>query len=227
MAFPIVNQCTAKSKSTGKRCQRNAMKGMNVCHVHGGKTPKGIASPNYKTGKYSRYTSGNIAQKLERFTQDPDLLNLYEEIKLITARIDEKLDRLDTIDASEVHKALKALVVQARKAYKNSDYGGLEGTLDTLEDVVNQRILHYQTDEDIRKDLETRRKLIETQRKLNADAEQLLTASQVYNVLIAVGNAIKERITDNDDLAYIQNALAVAWGSSKAQQIEARQNDAT
>lgn len=29
-------QCTATAKSTGERCQRAAIKGSNVCHVHGG-----------------------------------------------------------------------------------------------------------------------------------------------------------------------------------------------
>jgi len=29
-------QCTATAKSTGERCQRAAIKGGNVCHVHGG-----------------------------------------------------------------------------------------------------------------------------------------------------------------------------------------------
>lgn len=29
-------QCTATAKSTGERCERAAIKGGNVCHVHGG-----------------------------------------------------------------------------------------------------------------------------------------------------------------------------------------------
>ena len=33
-------QCTATAKSTGERCQRAAIKGGSVCHVHGGATPQ-------------------------------------------------------------------------------------------------------------------------------------------------------------------------------------------
>jgi len=36
---PLVNmkQCKAKSKRTGEQCKNYAVKGMNVCHMHGGK----------------------------------------------------------------------------------------------------------------------------------------------------------------------------------------------
>jgi hypothetical protein len=33
-------QCTAKSKSTGKQCARDAIAGGNVCRVHGGAAPQ-------------------------------------------------------------------------------------------------------------------------------------------------------------------------------------------
>ena len=33
-------QCGAKSKSTGKQCGRQAIRGANVCHFHGGASPQ-------------------------------------------------------------------------------------------------------------------------------------------------------------------------------------------
>lgn len=35
-----MGQCTATAKSTGEQCQRAAIKGSNVCHVHGGAAPQ-------------------------------------------------------------------------------------------------------------------------------------------------------------------------------------------
>lgn len=220
MLAPTAQQCTAKAKSTGARCNNPAVSGSNVCRLHGGKTPRGIASPNYSHGRYSRYTRANISEKLDRLLADPDILQLHDEIRLVTLRIDEKLDRLETIDSREVHETIKAQVKRARMAYKSEAYGALEDALDTLEDIADQRILHYMTDEDIRKDLDARRKLIETQRKLNADAEQMLTAVQVMTIMKTLLHAIKENVDDRTALQNIQQAFMLALGDVKAERVD-------
>lgn len=220
-----MSQCTAKSKRTGERCGANAMKGSTKCYHHGGAQPKGIASPNYKHGRYSRYTSTRLQDKVERLISDPDLLNNYDEIRIITARIDEKLDRLDTIDNSAVMDAIKAQVANLRFAYKNESFAGLEKALDTLEDIVDQRVLHYATDEDIRKDMDTRRKLIETQRKLNADAEQMISAEQLMNVVSRLMQSIKDNVKDRKALEAIQQDFVMAFGIAQSQRIDAKAGD--
>jgi hypothetical protein len=45
-------RCTAKSKRTGQRCRAPAVKGWNVCRMHGarGGAPEGEQNGNYKHG---------------------------------------------------------------------------------------------------------------------------------------------------------------------------------
>ncbi len=57
----ITRQCTATSKRSGNQCQKHAMRGRTVCLAHGGKTPRGTASPHFKTGRYSRSLPGHLA----------------------------------------------------------------------------------------------------------------------------------------------------------------------
>lgn len=52
-AESIPRQCTATSKRSGQRCRRSAMTDRTVCQVHGGKTPRGVASPHFRHGRYS------------------------------------------------------------------------------------------------------------------------------------------------------------------------------
>ena len=47
-------QCTATSKRTGQRCCKSAMIDRTVCRIHGGKTPRGVASPHFRHGRYSK-----------------------------------------------------------------------------------------------------------------------------------------------------------------------------
>lgn len=49
----IPRQCTATSKRTGQRCHKPAMIDRTVCQIHGGKTPRGVASPHFHHGRYS------------------------------------------------------------------------------------------------------------------------------------------------------------------------------
>lgn len=44
-------RCRAKSKQSGKRCGNFAVRDRNVCHIHGGKTPKHNSGPKTEEGK--------------------------------------------------------------------------------------------------------------------------------------------------------------------------------
>jgi hypothetical protein len=91
----ITRQCTANSKRSGKRCRKPAMRGRSVCLVHGGKTPRGIASPQFRHGRYSRSLPGQLLQEYEVAQQDPRLLSLRDEIALADATIAQLLQQLD------------------------------------------------------------------------------------------------------------------------------------
>jgi len=43
-----MSQCTAKSKRSGERCKKDAVIGMGVCHIHGGKSLVGTDNPAFK-----------------------------------------------------------------------------------------------------------------------------------------------------------------------------------
>lgn len=216
------NQCTAKSKRTGERCKQTAMHGSNVCYMHGGKSPKGIASATYKHGRYSRYTRANIAEKLDRLLADPDILQLHDEIRLVTLRIDEKLDRLETVDAKAIMQELLTLSDKINNGLHNQDFVKVDEANQHMRDILVSRIRSHDVDEDIRRDMEQRRKLIETQRKLNADAEQMITADQAWGIVQRLLNAVKENVTDRKALQAIQNEFVLSVSQSHSQRIDAR-----
>lgn len=89
-------QCTAKSKSTGQRCKQDAVEGSAVCHYHGGRTPKGIASPHFKNGKRSKYID-HLPPRLAKLYESVDLTGITEhqaEIELLTTRLIDVMERL-------------------------------------------------------------------------------------------------------------------------------------
>ena len=63
-------QCTAKSKRSGKRCRNYACQDRETCRMHGGTSRRGKEHPNYKTGRHSKVLR-KIAQKFNRLLQRP------------------------------------------------------------------------------------------------------------------------------------------------------------
>lgn len=65
-------QCTATAKSTGERCQRAAIKGGNVCHVHGGAASQVRKKADERLEEMADSTTATVQEKLS------DLESEYE-----------------------------------------------------------------------------------------------------------------------------------------------------
>lgn len=74
------------------------MRGRTVCLAHGGRTPRGVASPSFKTGRYSRSLPGHLVADYERALADPQLLSVRNDIALVDAVILSLLGQLDDDD---------------------------------------------------------------------------------------------------------------------------------
>jgi len=115
----ITRQCEATSKRSGERCRKHAMRGRNVCMSHGGKTPRGAASPHFKTGRYSRSLPGRLVATYEEALSDPRLLSLREDIALTDAMLMETLSQLDedtpTTKERRVFRDVGKLIEQRRR----------------------------------------------------------------------------------------------------------------
>jgi len=76
------------AKTTGQRCKAVAMRGSEVCRMHGG--AKGSGRPP-KSGLYAFDTgkvSETISEAFQRYLQDPDITLLNEEIALVRAYLE-------------------------------------------------------------------------------------------------------------------------------------------
>lgn len=81
------------------------MKGRTVCLAHGGRTPRGVASPHFRTGRHSRDLPTRLAVRFEAAEGDPRLLELRGELALLDARIEELLGQLDRGEGDEANDA--------------------------------------------------------------------------------------------------------------------------
>lgn len=149
------------------------MVGSNVCYHHGGKSPKGLAHPSTKSGRYSKYLPARLAERYEAALTDPDLLALRDEIALTDADVGRILEHLDTDEPTDPEDRKLWLAVN-------------EANRDRLQQLIEQR-----------------RRLVETERKRLVDLQQMMTAEQAMLFLSAVVDIVRRHVSDRNVLAAI------------------------
>ena len=92
-------QCKAWSRRNQQQCRNHAMKGLAVCRMHGGKTPRGPASVHYKDGRHSRFLPARMFAAYKAAGLDPELMSLRQDLALLEARLIDVLQRVDTGEA--------------------------------------------------------------------------------------------------------------------------------
>lgn len=89
--------CGAKTRS-GEPCKGKPMLN-GRCRMHGGSTPSGIALPQTKTGRYSKYLPDNIRDRYHQALGDNELISLRDEIALVEVQIVATLEAQTKPDA--------------------------------------------------------------------------------------------------------------------------------
>lgn len=200
-------QCQAKAKRTGEQCQRAAVAGKRVCTVHGGLTPGGIASPNFKTGRYSKYLPDKLAGRYETAVNDPGLLELNHEIALLDSRLSSLLERIDTGETGLLWQNLSKLWAELTIAIKQQDKAKQQDTAVKLDTLIKQGHDDYQAWNEIQNTIEQRRKLVESERKRLVEAQQYVTAVQAMTMIGNVLAIIKDNVTDRNTLQAISQGI--------------------
>lgn len=80
----------------GRPCTDTKLKAGGRCHRHGGATPTGLASPNWKNGRWSQYLPVGVLAKFQEGLADPDLMKLRQDTALIDAALTDYTERLKT-----------------------------------------------------------------------------------------------------------------------------------
>lgn len=85
------------------------------CRVHGGATPRGLASPHWRHGRHSRALFGLLADYYANAKGDPDYLSLADEIALIDGRINELFTQALEDERAPSWSAIGRLIEQRRR----------------------------------------------------------------------------------------------------------------
>lgn len=214
-------QCTAKSKRTGERCKARAMTGSNVCYHHGGKTPRGVASPHFKHGRYSKALPGRLLERYQEALTDPRLLELAEEIALIDARLQDVLRRVDTGESGRLWRQLKQTHEEMVEARQAGDVAAMAQKLNALGQMIDRGLADWAAWEEVEKLLEQRRRFVESERRRMVEMQQMITAERAMALLAFVVDVIRRHVSDRRVLAAISADIGKLVASPAGGGVEA------
>jgi hypothetical protein len=177
------------------------------CRIHGGKTPKGIASPHFKTGRYSKAMPTALIESYDRARTDKEALNFIDDIALIDAMVLANLPKLETRESGKAWIAIKKSITELRKSFADEDYGRCLVTVDEMVDIINEQVLHYATEDELRTSLEQRRKLVESEQKRRVAMEQMVDSQDAMTIVTAMLQSVKENVSDPNQLTAIQSTF--------------------
>ena len=99
--------CGATKRRSEGPCRRSPAVGRLRCMKQGRAVPRGIASPHYKNGRYSRDLPTRLLSRYHELTSDPDHASLVDEMALVRLRLGELVRCLDASGTDAVWKELQ------------------------------------------------------------------------------------------------------------------------
>lgn len=200
-------RCTATSKRTGLQCNGRAVTGKTKCRMHGGSTPSGIASENFRTGKYSKHLPSRLIAAYQETIADPKLWELNEKAGLIDARLVELVQRLDTGESGETWAALKKAWADLKAAINAGDAEETALFMPVVDDLITAGNRDQAVWKEISELINTYKGLSESERRHNENMERMITAEQMMLMFAAVTDLVRQNVTDRHALHAISAGI--------------------
>jgi hypothetical protein len=218
--------CASKKGGKDGFCAREQREQNGRCKNHGGRSPKGAASPHYSGKGRSRYEiAGHLLKRYERYLSDPELHHHRTSIAAIDSIISELwesyqggMDPDAAVKIAKKYRQLRIANASGNRMRSLELFEELGQLVEAAETSTNQaeRIVRFLEARRRHADSESRRKLAES---------MVFTLEEAYRYYTALGNAVNTHVKDRvvrrallDEVAAIagQNPSA-ASGAASAQ----------
>jgi len=192
------------------------------CRLHGGKSLKGAQSPQYKSGRFSRYLPQHLQERAEAILTDPDLHSLNEAIGLVRLRITDLLERSGVGETGENWRRAQELTGESlvaisrfRAALREGDeatitsaFTDIEQRARELDQLARVGVGDFGTWETINKELDLLRRLTDSETKRLKDLNTMMSAEQVMILMTAIADEVRIQLDRHlDDPALIDRIL--------------------
>ena len=191
--------CKAHKRLTKEPCRAWAVRGMEVCRLHGGKSLRGVAAPWYKTGKYSKELPTQLAAQYQEALRHPEIHALVDEIALGETRLRKLLERIEHNDLGQAWVALDATWKQFTAARSHGDTEGMRQALDDAEGLINRGQTDYLLWNQILDVVKTVADLRLKEHRRMLDLNLVITADRAMLLFGLIEKAVHKAVTIHAD----------------------------
>lgn len=195
--------CGAKNRSGG-RCKKPGTGVGGRCKFHGGASLVGPASPNYRTGRHSKYLPSALLERYHAAMGDPGLISLRDEVALLDGRITQLLETVGETGNLRLWKEARTKLDAFKSAgAKKGSVGAARQALQQLDDLIDAGLSDASTWEELRETLDARRKMAESETKRLKELHQTITVEQAMMLMAVLVTEVRKHVTDRNALAAI------------------------
>lgn len=199
-------RCTAKNRS-GAQCGHYAINGTSKCRYHGGASLVGVASKTFKHGRYSKDLPTRLAARYSEALADEKLIELRDEIALVDVRQGELLARLDSGLTLRHWRAAQRAHADMLVAMDAKDVPAMQQAINDLGAALTLGTNDGVQWAEIMDLTEQRRKLVESEQKRMALAQQMITAEQGMTLIARLVEIVRKNVNDQSVLDAIAAEL--------------------
>jgi hypothetical protein len=154
-----------------------------------------------------------MRQAAEAAEADPELLNQRSEIALLTARLSEQLQQVDSRTSGKLWSELQAAATDFRKANAMNDREKASFAMSEMLRLINAGGADHAAWEDIRSTVLDKNKLIASERKRLVEMKAFVTAEQgmvmIGRLAYAARDALDKFVPDAKQRGKVMNAIAL------------------
>ena len=173
----------------------------------------GPLHPNFKHGRYSKAIPERMRQAAEAAEADPELLNQRSEIALLTARLSEQLQQVDSRTSGKLWAELQGAAADFREANVMNDRDRASFAMNEMIRLINAGGADHAAWEDIRSTVLDKNKLIASERKRLVEMKAFVTAEQgmvmIGRLAYSVRDALDKHVPDGEQRRKVMDAVGL------------------
>lgn len=182
-----------------------ATNGVNVCRAHGANAALKAMLPSAPQRKHGRYAKlrPDLMDRFERTANDPAILSLHDDIRMINAMIEEATESIGALGDVDLWSAAKKQYGKFEVAMVAGDDAALRNALVELKNVIDAGHSDAQARNALITLIDNRKKLVESERKRHIEAKTMVTSDELITVMQKIGDIVKQYVKDPDVLTEI------------------------
>lgn len=189
--------CGAKNRK-GLPCSKPPCKGRTRCRLHGGRTPVGVASVHFKTGRWSRYLPQALARLYEVAENDPFSKSHGPDLNLLDAKIATLLQGMEEGNPGEKLAKLQNIWSRLKAGKERNQPTVVSDCLMEVDRLLDGPNLSNDWEE-IYQCMDLRRKILEAEQKRLKDHQQMIPIEELLILTHFLSDSIKTAVLKHAD----------------------------